>query len=300
MVRRAAALAFVLTLSPAVLYAQDVMLTVSVPTADVYKGPSNVTPVIGHLSRGAAVPVLRNLGSWVRVPWPAAPDGVAYVHVTMGRLGPPNAAGSSSNGSAQASSATAATAPASSPSSAPVAPVPQPRPAKPHERVAVGTQQNSTAISHVLGLGGVVESKGTVGATARTWFDNGLGIQVGVTRDSMTSNVTAGRLTSTQIEPAVVYGITDFVSDYFWIRPYVGSGLSVHHQTLHQTAPVATDVGSSNGTGFHLFGGSEVTFAGAPRLALSVEFGYRRFTTPFPEFTGDRMSASLSGHWYIK
>ena len=49
---------------------------VNVPSADVYKGPSNVTPVVGHVSRGTAMPVLRNLGSWIKVSWPAAPDGI--------------------------------------------------------------------------------------------------------------------------------------------------------------------------------------------------------------------------------
>jgi hypothetical protein len=299
MVRRAAALAFALMLSPATLDAQDIVLTVNVPSADVYKGPSNVTPVVGHVSGGTAVPVLRNLGSWVRVPWPAAPDGVAYIHVTMGRLTSANGAVPNSNGSPQRSSAAApGRAPASS-SSAPASAVTPPGPAKPHERVAVSTQQGSTAITHVLGFGGVVESRGIVGATARTWRDNRLGIQIGFTRDSMTNDATASRVTSTQIEPAVVYGLFDFVSDYFWIRPYAGSGLSFHHQTLHQSAPVAANT-SDNGAGFHVFGGSEVTFAGAPRFALSLEVGYRRFSTPFPGFTGDRMTASLSGHWYVK
>lgn len=301
MVRRTAALAFALVLSPATLYAQDVVLTVSVPSADVYKGPSNVTPVIGHVKSGTAVPVLRNLGSWVRVPWPAAPDGVAYIHVTMGRLGPASAGTSSASAATRGSSGAPPPVPAAAPtsSSAPAAATPPARPAKSGQRVAVSSQGSSTAISHVLGFGGVVESRGSVGATARAWRDNRLGVQFGFTRDSMTSDATASRLTSTQIEPAVVYGLIDFVSDYFWLRPYVGSGLSFHHQTLHSSAPVAANT-SDNGAGFHAFGGSEVTFAGAPRFALSVEFGYRRFSTPFEGFTGDRVSASISGHWYVK
>lgn|SRR5262249_33887855 len=303
MIRRAAALAFALMLSPATLHAQEIVLTVSVPSADVYKGPSTGTPVIGHLSRGTAVPVLRNLGSWVKVPWPAAPDGVAYIHVTMGRLAPANADGSSANASPQGSSAAAVAAapvPASSSSSAPAATAPRPQPSRPHDRVVVRGQKDSTVISHVLGFGGVVESMGSIGATARTWRDNRLGIQFGLSRDSRTSDVTTSRLTSTQIEPAVVYGLFDSVSDYFWLRPYVGGGPSFHHQTLHDSALVTGEAASANGVGLHLFGGSEVTFAGAPRFALSVDVGYRRFTTPFSGFTGDRVSASLYGHWYIK
>src|SRR5882672_10506179 len=42
MIRRAAALTLALTLSPALLHAQDTVLTVNVPAADVYKGPTTV------------------------------------------------------------------------------------------------------------------------------------------------------------------------------------------------------------------------------------------------------------------
>src|SRR5262249_26240975 len=183
MIRRAAALAFALMLSPATLHAQEIVLTVSVSSADVHKGPSTGTPVIGHVSRGTAVPVLRNLGSWVKVPWPAAPDGVGYVHVTMGSLTPPNGDGSSSNPSPRGSSASAAVPPpASSSGSAQTTMSPRPRPAS-HERVVVRSPQNATAISHVFGFGGVVGSTGSFGATARAWRDNRLGFQVGFTRD---------------------------------------------------------------------------------------------------------------------
>ena len=85
MLRRMAAVILALTLNPAVVGAQDTVLTVTVQTADLYTGPSNVTPVIGHVARGTVLPVSRNLGSWARVPWPDAVDGVAYVHVSMGR-----------------------------------------------------------------------------------------------------------------------------------------------------------------------------------------------------------------------
>src|SRR4030095_1556791 len=73
MARCVAAIVLALTLTPAVVCAQDATFTVAVDSAHVYKGPSNVTPVIGHVSRGAALRVSRNLGSWVRIPWPSAP-----------------------------------------------------------------------------------------------------------------------------------------------------------------------------------------------------------------------------------
>ena len=124
MIRLAAAVVLALTLHPTLLLAQDTVLTVNVPSADVHKGPSTVNPVIGHVSRGTVLPVTRNLGSWVKVVWPAAPDGVGYVHVTMGTVGPANDA-PRPNASPQASSepapVTIATRPSSRPTRARVA-----------------------------------------------------------------------------------------------------------------------------------------------------------------------------------
>ena len=65
------------------------------------------------------------------------------------------------------------------------------------------------------------------GATARAWRSDRLGIQLAFTRDAMTSDVAAGRVTSIRFEPGVVYALFDHVSDYVWIRPYVGSVLSL-------------------------------------------------------------------------
>jgi len=116
----------------------------------------------------------------------------------------------------------------------------------------------------------------------------------------MTSDVAAGRVTSLRLEPGVVYALFDRVTDYVWFRPYVGSVLSFRHQTLKVPAPAAMEPVSDNGVGFRVFGGSELTFAGAPRFGLSAELGYRRFATPFSGFEADRLSASIAGHWYIK
>ena len=92
MIRRAAAVVLALTFNPALVSAQDTVFTVTVPSADVYKGPTTVTPVVGRAPRGTVLPVSRNLGSWAKVAWPDAPDGVGYVHLTMGRLAPSKAA----------------------------------------------------------------------------------------------------------------------------------------------------------------------------------------------------------------
>ena len=290
MVRRIAAVVLALTLSPTLVRAQDAALTVTVQSADVHKGPSTVTPVIGHVSRGTVLPVSRNLGSWVKVAWPDAPEGVAYVHVTMGRVGPYNGVAPAANMSPRTSSA---------PASATSAPAPTMTTSPPVSRTAVSGEIGDTPITHFFGVGGLVGSRHSFGATARAWRSDHLGIQLAVARDTMTSDVAAGRVTSIRLEPGVVYALFDHVSDYFWVRPYVGSVLSFRHQTLKVLAPAAMEA-SDNGVGFRVFGGSELTFAGAPRFGLSAELGYRRFPTVFPEFEPNRLSVSIAGHWYIK
>lgn len=289
MIRHAATLILALSLNPALLRAQDTVLTVNVPSADVYRGPTTVTPVIGHVSRGTVLPISRNLGSWVKIAWPDAPDGVGYVHVTMGRVGPPNADAPVRNVSPRASSTPA--------------PVTTTIPLR--GRTSVGEQvvprgQPNTPASHIFGVGGLLGSMSSVGATARAWRNNRLGIQFGFTRDAMAGDGGAGRVTSMQFEPGVVYGLFDRVSDYVWIRPYVGSVVSLRHQTLSIAAPAGLERSTDNGVGFRVFGGSELTFASIPRFGLSAELGYRRFPTPFPGFEADPLSASISGHWYIK
>src|SRR5262245_3945649 len=122
MIRRAAVVVLALALNPAMLRAQDTVFTVNVASAEVYKGPSTGNPVIGHAPRGTVLTVIRNLGSWVRVAWPDAPDGVGYIHVTMGRIGAPGAnppmtrmPGQSASAPARAPASAAAPTPPTSP-----------------------------------------------------------------------------------------------------------------------------------------------------------------------------------------
>jgi uncharacterized protein YraI len=300
MVRRIAAVALALTLNPMLLYAQDAVLTVTVASADVYKGPSTVTPVIGHASRGTALPVTRNLGSWAKVAWIDSPDGIGYVHVTMGRL-------SSSNGAAPAGASSAPSAAPLASSSASAAMSPAPRTAArehtsspTHERMAISGGPTDAPITHIVGLGGLVASRSSFGATARAWRTDHLGIQLAIARDALSSDVAAGRVTSVRLEPGIVYGLFDHVSDYVWIRPYVGSVVSFRHDTLRVSAPAALEPVSDNSIGYRVFSGSELTFAGLPRFGVSAELGYRRFSTPFPAFEADRFTVSIAGHWYIK
>jgi hypothetical protein len=292
MTRRVAAVLLALTIFPAVLHAQDTMLTVTVQSAEVHAGPSTATPVIGHAAKGTELPVVRNLGSWMRVAWRGVPDGVGYVHVTMGRLNGPTT-------SAPAATAAPRTAaPSSAPASGPAA-VPLSTVQRTPSTVAPSGPQRST-ISHLVGVGGLVGSMSSFGATARWWRTNHLGVQVGLTRDSMNSDTAEGHVTSMQIEPAVVYALFDRVRDYVWVRPYVGSGLSFRHATLKVPVVDPAQPSSDNGVGLRVFGGGEFTFATATQFGLSAEVGYRRLSTPFPGFEADRMTFALVGHWYIK
>jgi len=294
MTRRVAAIVVALTVFPAVLYAQDTVLTVTVQSADVYKSPTTAAPVVGHASRGAALPVTRNLGSWVQVPWSDAPDGIGYVHMTMGRLNPRTAD--------TPAAAAPARALATSPSNAvsPSVPATSSEPLTP-QRPSTGVPPGQrTTISHIVGVGGMVGTMSSFGATARFWGKHRLGVQVGVTRDSMSSDTSDGRVRSMQIEPGIVYALFDRVRDYVWVRPYVGSALSFRHATLSMPVPDPNRPTSDNGTGFRVFGGGEFTFATATQFGLSAEVGYRRLPTPFPGFEPDRMSVALVGHWYIK
>jgi hypothetical protein len=300
MFRGTAAVVLALTLSPVLARAQESVFTVNVPSAEVYQSASNVTPVVGHASKGTELPVLRNLGSWVKVTWPDGPDGVGYVHVTMGHFGRADAEPAPAPVSRRAS---AAPAPAPQAGAIPPRAATPPAPAAPaptNERVVPRGQQNLRPISHIFGVGGLASSTSNFGATARAWRKNHLGIQLALARDAMTSDVAAGRVTSVQVEPAVMYALFDRVSDYIWIRPYVGSSLSFSHQTLTIPAPIALEPASDNGVGVRFFGGAELTYAAMTQFGLSVDVGYRRSPTLFPGFEPRPLSVSIAGHWYIR
>jgi outer membrane protein W len=287
MIRRAAAVVLALAFTPALVSAQSAVFTVTAPSADVYKGPTTVAPVIGRAARGTVLAVARNLGSWAKVAWPEAPDGVGYVHLTTGRL-------ASSGTDAPAANATTRTPADPAPATMSLPAASQ----SPRDRVAVSDQLTGAPISHVLGVGGRVASTRSVGATARVWHNDRVGLQFSFMRDTMTSG-TAGRVTSMHVEPGVVYALFDHVSDYVWIRPYVGSGLGFHHQDVKVSSPDVV-LASDNGVGFRVFAGGELTFASVQRFGLSVELGYRRVPTPFPGFEAAKLSASVAGHWYVK
>ena len=160
--------------------------------------------------------------------------------------------------------------------------------------------QGTTTISHVIGVGGLVQSARGFGATGRAWQNDRVGLEFRLTHNSMTSDTAPGRMTSLELEPRVVYALFDHVSDYVWVRPYVGSGLTFSHRTLTATSPGAIENASNNDVGLHVFGGGELTFASVTRFGVSAELGYRSSSTPFPGFEPDPLTLSIAGHWYIK
>ena len=296
MIRHVAAAVFVVCVSPSIADAQSTVFTVASPSAEVHKGPSIATPVIGTARKGAALDVTRELGSWVSIPWPASPDGEAYIHVSRGTV--------AHTGETRIASAS------TSPTSFVAADV------RRVEQAVLGRQsaaasRSSAAISplapvyatpkHVFGVGGRVAGPtfGGFGVSGRAWH-NQIGVQLGLSHSSETNVIGGERLTSMQVEPSVLFSPRDHVSDYLWVRPYVGSGLSIHRHTLRSQTTGLPMLPSDNGVGFQAFGGGEFTMSGLPQFALGVDAGYRWTRTTMPGFDLDGMVISVSGHWYLK
>jgi hypothetical protein len=301
MIRHAAAVAIALCLSPAWLYAQTTVLTVNTVSAAVYLGPSTGSLVIGQAPKGTALPVTRELGSWVKVSWPGAQDGAGYVHVSMGQLrhDAPSQTVSQTVGLTGLTSAPPA--------------LPEPTSPMPTALAAERSVRGQPALirpvyvtpsTHLIGLGGLVGGSNVgFGATARAWSHDRFGMQLEVSRSAQTSAQTEapGRVTSTQFEPSLLFALPDQVTDYVWMRPYLGSGLNFRRQTLNNATPgTGPEKASESKVGLHLFGGGELTFASMPRFALSVDVGYQWARTSFAGVDLGGPGISASGHWYVK
>jgi hypothetical protein len=290
MVRHAAAVAVVMLLSPAWLVAERTTLTITTASANVHRAPSTGSAVVGQAARGAVLTVTRELGSWVKVSWPAAPDGTGYVHVSWGSM---------SHSALPDTKRTAASGPANTPeptrSAATAVPADNARIVEPPAAMRPVYVSPAT---HVVGLGARMGASPTgFGVTARGWRRNRLGMQLDVSRYTSPS-LTASRVTAIQIEPSLLYSLPDRVTDYLWLRPYVGSGA-----TLHRGSNTGTPGGvavSAREWGLQTFGGGEVTFAGAPQFALSADLGYHWYRTPAAGFDGGGLGVSVLGHWYVK
>ena len=295
MIRYAAAVVVTLCLSVSGLYAQSATFTVNVESASVYKSPSTGAPIIGHALQGAVFPITRNLGSWVKVSWPMADDGVGYLHVSTGTIAHGDSEMKRTPAAVQRPTAASTAPPSAALSQSPAAPD------RPSMQQPVSVRPSDVhPLTHEFGLGAMIGgSTFGYGATARAWRRNHLGMQLEFSHNSFTSATAPGRVASTQIEPSLLYALSNRVSDYVWVRPYVGSGATFFQQSLSGLTPSGTST-SDHGFGVKTFGGAEVSFAAMPSFTVSADVGYHWWQTPFAGFDPSGVSLSMSGHWYLR
>src|SRR5262249_39176596 len=234
MTRHLAAVAVALCLSGSSAYAQDIVITVGAASADIYKAPTTASPIVGHAQGGMMLDVTRELGSWVKVAWPGAPDGVGYVHVSKGTVGPRKATD-------MPRAASASPSPAAAPSSSATAPV-RPDSTTTVNRAALTRPVYVSPAMHTVGLGATMGGAMMgFGATARAWSRHHFGVQMDVSHYAMNDAAGTQHVTSLQFEPSVLFSTRDKVTDNVWLRPYVGSGINIAQQSM--SSP--TGVGAS-------------------------------------------------------
>lgn len=299
MVGHAAAVVVVMILTPAPLFAQTMELSVRVQSATIHKGPSTGSPVIGRAPRGTVLEVTRDLGTWVKVVWPDAEDGVGYVHERMGSIARRATREERLAAALQSPPGTtpaAASRPAS-PASGSSAPAPNPR-SDPQMTATRATYV--VPPTHFVGFGGRMgRAPVDFGATARLWSRQRFGVQVEVLRSAQTSVESPGRVTTLEFAPSLIYMLRDHVTSNFWVRPYAGTGASLRRSSFKLT-PDTGDPVTDSSLGFRAFGGAEVTFPNVPRFAVSADLGYLWADTPFVGFDPGGVRFSVSGHWYVR
>lgn len=286
---------FVLGVAPPALWAQT-MRTVNAAHVDVHKQPTNSSPVIGQAARGRSLEVTREVGDWVQIVWPAAPDRIGYVRVRLG--------------------------------SSPVASLSEPRPgtiaatldvtsvpieARAGVREAESVTMPAALVDtrpralpnngyqlplHTLGFGARLDPFRTIGGSGRFWSAYGFGVQLDLVRSSTSSELAPGRMTTVAVSPSVLYPLPGVIRSSVWVRPYVGSGLDFARSSLSDVTPGMSV--HDNSVGFKAFGGGELTFAGAPQVGVSVDLGYRWLDSPFTGFDNTHLHLSFAGHWYIR
>ena len=91
----------------------------------------------------------------------------------------------------------------------------------------------------------------------------------------------------------MLYALRDRVTDYVWVRPYVGGGANVQRESVVPGT-------SATRLGYQAFGGGEFTFATLPRFTLSADAGYRWFRGEPAGVDLGGVAFSVAGHWYLK
>jgi hypothetical protein len=246
----------------------------------------------------------------VKVPWPSASDGIGYVHISNGTVStgaePARPAQAPTKPTAQRGTTPPTTTTTTARRGAtPARPEPRPEPAaRPDPApVPVGSSVRPVYVTpaiHQIGVGAQAGMSAIgVGGSARGWRRNRFGGQLTVTGSTITSSVTPDEMTTVQFAPSVLYVLPDRITDYLWVRPYLGTGVHFNHSTLSSATPGA-ETPSSNNLGFQAFGGGEMTFATVPQLALSADLSYRSTGTPFEGFEPSHWAFGISAHWYLK
>jgi hypothetical protein len=225
---------------------------------------------------------------WVEVVWPNTAKGIAYIRTATG-VQRPMTIDEFVHDTSIPRIPTGLPADPSNPSTAYVTDAVQAVAAASTQRPTLAEAAPSyVAPAHFVGLGGRMAARtSSLGATGRVWSRAGMGVQFELLRSARRDVVTAERLTSMQFAPSVLMAFPNAVSDYIWIRPYVGGGPTLYRST-------------TNSVGLQLFGGGEVTFAGAPRFALSADAGYRKIPAAFTGFDRRKIRLALSGHWFVR
>lgn len=282
-------------LCPSWLPAQTIELTVSVPSATIHKGPSAGSPVVGRAPRGTVLEVTRDLGTWVRIVWPDAEDGVGYVHERMGSM----------SQRASREERLAAALPPAAMSAAPRRSAPggdsrAGAPASSSDQFGTTGRTYVVPPAHVVGFGGRMgRAPLDFGATARLWSHGQFGVQFEALRSAQTSVQAPGRVTTVEFAPSMIYMIRDHVTSSFWVRPYAGAGASFRRASFKLT-PETTEPVTDGSLGWRAFGGAEMTFPNVPRFAVSADLGYLWADAPFTGFDPGGVRLSVSGHWYVR
>ena len=294
-IRQMAAM-LVFALSSTALYAQtpqgtrDAQFTIKVPSAEVHKAPTLASPVVGQATQGSVLLVTRELGSWVRVPWPPGPDGAAYVHVSTGTL----SHGSVADASYISADVARTSAGAFSSSSASAG-------AEPRQAPRASQSQYVGLPSHTVGVGAVMTTDHfALGGSGRFWFARHLGAQVQLTHQSFTN--ADNDFSTINFLPSVVFTMRDHVSDHLSMRPYFGGGPTIAHMNMQPPSldGVIADSSSKTVMGIQFFGGAEVTFASVPQVGISFDLGYRHAGESFEGVDGSGIAVSAAAHWYFR
>lgn len=292
MIRQASVVAIALCLLPSFASAQIAEFTVNVQSAAVRQGPSTGSPVVGQAPRGTILEVTRDIGAWVKVAWPEAPDGIGYVHQSMGKL--------SQRATREERLAAAF---ASLPPPEPVL-LPDTPAVEPAASIDASSSMRTIYVpppTHVVGLGGQMSGATPgFGFTSRIWSRSRLGVQLDLSRSRLTSTASPERVESTEFAPSVIYALPDYMTDSIWLRPYFGGGAALTRSKLSAGTPEVSPSVTESAFGLRGFGGAEVTIPNLPRFAVSADIGYRWSEQPFPGFELGGLGFSVSGHWYVK